>query len=72
MKQKRNARRLAIAIALLCAAASLKVVASPQVRRPVAKFIQFYEQNQVLPDSQDMSLWDRVLLSLLMTKTASS
>jgi hypothetical protein len=67
---------VAIAAALLCAAASVKVMATPSVRRPVVQFIHFYEQSQPAIDkdgqSEDMSLWDRVLFSLLMTKTSPS
>ena len=47
---------------LLCAAASVKVMANPAVRRPVAQFIYFYQQ----PDHMDV--WERVVYSVLMTK----
>jgi len=72
---KRNCRkgwnRVAIIAALLCATASVRVVASPNVRRPVVQFIHFYEESQALPEVQDMGLWDRVLYSVLMTRTGS-
>ena len=42
--QNRGWRRVAIIAALLCAAASVKVMANPEVRRPVAQFIYFYQQ----------------------------
>ena len=48
---------------LLCAAASVKVMANPSVRRPVAQFIYFYHQ------TDNMDLWERVVYSVLMTKT---
>lgn len=75
-RQKRAGRQrgfkpLAIAAVLLFALASVKVVASPHVRQPVATFIHFYEATEALPDVQDMSLWDRVLYSVLMTRSAS-
>ncbi|GEM_PF-6086019 len=60
-----NWKRLAAVAALFCAAASIPVVANPCVTRPVTRFIQFYEQGQ------DLDLWQRVLLSLLMTKSSS-
>ena len=69
--KSRNWKRLAIAAALLCAFASVKVIAKPGVRRPVVQFIHFYEQSEGPGEAQDLSLWDRVLYSVLMTKTAS-
>lgn len=70
--RKQRGKRLAIVLALLCASASVKVAASPGVRRPVAQFIHFYEQTKSLDETQAMSLWDRVLFSVLMTKTTAS
>jgi hypothetical protein len=37
----------------------------------VAQFIHFYEQTKSLDETQEMSLWDRVLFSVLMTKTTA-
>ena len=59
-------KRVAAATALLGAAASLKVMADPCVQRPVSQFIYFYEQGD------DMNLWERVVYSLLLTKTTAS
>jgi hypothetical protein len=56
-------RRIAMLAALLCAGLSVKVVANPCVRRPVAQFIHFYEQ------APDMSLWERIVYSVLLTRT---
>ncbi len=61
--QGKHFRRTLMLLALLCAAASVKVVASPCFRRPVAQFIYFYEQ------TPGLSLWDRVVYSLLLTRT---
>jgi len=58
-------KRIAALAVLMCAAASVKVLANPCVRRPVAQFIYFYQQ------SEDLSLWERVLYSVVATKTAS-
>lgn len=54
---------MAAVAALLCAAASVRVVASPSIRCPVAKFIHFYQQ------TDDMNLWERVVYSWLLAKT---
>jgi hypothetical protein len=54
-------RRIALVAALIFAAASM--MANPTVRRPVAKFIYFYQQ------TDDMNLWERVVYSLLLTKS---
>jgi hypothetical protein len=59
-------RRVAILATLVCGLASMKVMANPSVRRPVAQFIYFYQQ------SDDMNLWERVVYSLLLAKTTSS
>ena len=56
---------MALAMAFVCAAASAKVMANPSVRKPVAQFIYFYEQ------TEDLSLWERVVYSVLMTKSAT-
>jgi len=58
-------KRVAAIAALLCAAASVKVMANPAVRRPVAQFIYFYQQ------TEQMDVWERVVYSVVMTKTAS-
>jgi hypothetical protein len=55
-------KRIAAIAMLLCAAASMKLMADPCFRRPVAQFIYFYQQ------TEDLSLWERVVYSLLMTK----
>jgi len=65
-------KRAAIAAAMLGALASAKVMANPSIHRPVVEFIHFYEESQVEAETQDMSLWDRILYSLLMTTTAAS
>ncbi len=57
-----------MAIALVFAAVSLRAMANPSVRRPVVQFIHFYEQSQSA-DPAGMSLWERVMYSLLMTET---
>ena len=59
----KHIRRTVILLALLCGCASVKLVANPSVRRPVAQFIYFYEQ------TPDLSLWDRVVYSLLSART---
>ena len=56
-------RRVAIVAALLCAAASVKVMANPAIRRPVAHFIYFYQQ------ADDAGFWERIVYSALMTKS---
>ena len=53
---------MAAIAALLCAAASVKVMANPSVRRPVAHFIEFYQQ------TEDLGMWNRLVLSVVMTK----
>jgi len=50
---------------LACAAWSVKVAANPCVRRPVAQFIQFYQQEE------DLGPLERILYSLVMTKTTT-
>jgi len=60
--KSKGLRRLATIVALLCAAASVKVVASPSIRQPVAQFIYFYQQ----PD--DMNVWERVVYGWLQSK----
>ena len=59
-------RRIAMAGALACGFASVKVMANPNLRRPVAQFIYFYER------SDDMNLWERVVFSCLLTKTSAA
>ena len=49
--------------ALVCVAASAKVMANPSVRRPVAQFIHFYQQ------TEELGLWDRLMFTVLMTRT---
>jgi hypothetical protein len=63
-------RRTAIVAALACGLASAKVMANPNVRRPVAQFIYFYQQAQDIGD--DMNLWERVVYSCLLTKTTAA
>jgi len=62
--KQRSWRRLAAVVALLCAGASVRVAANPCVRRPVVHFIQFYEQ------TEDLGLWNRLVVSVLMTKAS--
>ena len=61
-------RRVAILAALACGFASIKVMANPNVRRPVAQFIYFYEQTSLDRQAGDMNLWERVVYSLLLAK----
>jgi hypothetical protein len=49
--------------ALLCAAVSVKVMANPAIRRPVAQFIYFYEQ------AEDAGFVERIVYSVVMTKS---
>ena len=59
----RNWRRIVLVATLACGFASARVMADPNVRRPVAQFIHFYRQ------TDDMNLWERVVYSLLLAKT---
>jgi hypothetical protein len=59
-----------MAVVLAFAAVSLHAMANPSVRRPVVQFIHFYEQSQSV-DTQDMSVLERVMYSLLMTESNS-
>jgi hypothetical protein len=59
----RGVKKIAIVAAIACGLASVKVMANPNIRRPVAQFIHFYQQ------SDDMNLWERVVYSLLLAKT---
>jgi hypothetical protein len=56
-------KRTLTAAILLCAAGSVKW--NPPVPRPVAKFILVYQQ------AADLNLWDRVVYSLLLTKSTA-
>jgi hypothetical protein len=40
-------------------------MANPEVRRPVAQFIYFYQQ------TDDMNLWQRIVYSWLLAKTTT-
>lgn len=51
--------------ALVCAAASVTMLANPCVRRPVAKFIYFYQQEE------DLGPLERILYSLVMTNSTT-
>ena len=62
-RKQKTWRRVAIIAALVCALASAKVMANPQVRRPVANFIYFYQQ------TENLAIWDRLMFSVLMTRT---
>jgi hypothetical protein len=61
--QNKGWRRIAMIAALLCAGASVKVMATPSIRRPVAQFIYFYQQ------TNDMNVWERVVYSWLLSRT---
>jgi hypothetical protein len=63
----RSFRQIATLIALACAFASVKVMANPNIRRPVVQFIYFYEQTDQVSDA--MNIWERVVYSLLLAKT---
>jgi hypothetical protein len=65
-------KRAAIGAAMLGALASAEAMANPSIHRPVVQFIHFYEESQVDEQTQGMTLWDRILYSLLMTTTAAS
>ena len=56
-------REIAIVGAVACGLASVRVMANPGIRRPVAQFIYFYQQ------TGDMNLWERVIYSLLLAET---
>lgn len=56
-------KRIALVAALACGLASVKVMANPNIRRPVVQFIHFYQQ------TDDMNLWERVVYSWLLAKT---
>jgi hypothetical protein len=65
-------KRAAIGAAMLGALASARVMATPSIHRPVVQFIHFYQESEDDAQTRDMSLWDRILYSLLMTTTAAS
>jgi len=56
-------KKLAMTLALFGAAVSLKFAAQPEVRRPVAHFVQIYRQ------SPELGVWERLMYSLLLTKS---
>lgn len=58
-------RRNAGAAVLLCAVASVQVMANPSIRRPVAQFIHFYQQ------SDDLNVWERVVYSWLLARSTA-
>jgi hypothetical protein len=62
-RKQKTWRRLATIAAILFVLASAKVMANPQVRRPVANFIYFYQQ------TENLGIWDRLMFSVLMTRT---
>jgi hypothetical protein len=66
MCRRKKWRRIAVLAALFCLFASVKMVANPEVRRPVARFIHFYEQ------TDDMNLWERVVYSWVLAKVTAS
>ena len=67
ISMSREWKRVAMILALACGFASVRVMANPSVRRPVAQFIYFYQQNGDI--HADMNLWERVVFSCLLTKT---
>ena len=60
--KSKGLKRIAAIAALLCAAASVKVMANPSIRQPVAQFIYFYQQ------TDDMPVWEKVVYSWLQSK----
>jgi hypothetical protein len=67
----RGYKRIAILAALACGLASVKVMANPNIRRPVAQFIHLYQQTEFSEQTQDMNLWERVVYSWLLAKTVA-
>ena len=67
MKREQNnkRRRVAILLAVFCILASVKVMATPSIRRPVVHFIHFYQQ------ADDMGLWERFVYSLIEFKSTN-
>jgi hypothetical protein len=63
MNRPNSMKRAAIVLMLLSAALGARQMANPSVRRPVVQFIHFYQQ------SEDMSVWERVIYSLLLTRS---
>ena len=63
-KQLRR-KGIVLMLALLFAGVSVRAMANPCVRRPVAQFIYFYQQGE------DLGLWERVLYGVLMTKSTT-
>jgi hypothetical protein len=59
-------KRAAMIFVLLTAVSGASVMAKPAVRRPVSQFIQFYQS------SDDMGVWERVVYSVLATRTTGS
>ena len=53
-------------VALVSALGAIKMAANPQVRRPVQKFIHFYQQQD-----DDMGLLPRAVYSWLLAKRAT-
>jgi len=58
-------KRAAMTLILLSAIGGAGVMAKPAVRKPVVTFIQFYQS------SDDMGLWERVVYSVLATRSNS-
>jgi len=67
MKRKQNKgwRRIALLAVFFAVLASLKVMATPSMRRPVVHFIHFYQQ------SEDMGLWGRFVYGLVEARSNS-
>jgi hypothetical protein len=59
-------KRAAMIFLLLTAVSGASVMAKPQVRRPVAQFIHFYQQ------SDDMGVWERVVYSVFAVRSTGS
>jgi hypothetical protein len=64
-EQNNKRRRVAILLAVFCILASVKVMATPSIRRPVVHFIHFYQQ------ADDMGLWERFVYSLIEFKSSN-
>jgi hypothetical protein len=63
MNRPISMKRVAIVLMLVSAALGARQLANPCVRGPVVQFIHFYQQ------SDDLSVWERVIYSLLLTRT---
>jgi hypothetical protein len=66
MRRSTSWRQIALILAVACGLASVKAMANPSIRRPVAQFIYFYQQ------TDDMHLWERVVYSWLLSEETTA